>query len=47
MSTALPDTAVWGGTDEIGRAVASGVYLYQLEVVGRGTVETRRMALVR
>ena len=38
---------VWGGTDEAGRSVASGVYVYRLEVKGREMVETKRMALVR
>jgi hypothetical protein len=37
--------AVWDGTDEAGRAAASGVYLYRMTA---GQVEeTRRMALVR
>jgi len=38
---------VWDGRDTTGQDVASGVYLYRLEVVGRGIVETKRMALVR
>jgi WD40 repeat protein len=38
-------TGVWDGTDEEGRSVASGIYLYRLEA--RGFVETRRMVLVR
>jgi hypothetical protein len=40
-------TVVWDGRDEGGRVVASGVYLYRLEAVDRGFVETRRMLLVR
>jgi hypothetical protein len=40
-------SVVWDGRDETGRDVASGIYLYRLEVVGRGTVETKRMALIR
>jgi hypothetical protein len=39
-------TVVWDGRDEEGRDVASGVYLYRLEVRGRG-VETKRMLLMR
>ena len=40
-------SVVWDGQDGSGQAVASGVYLYRLEVKRRGVVETRRMALVR
>jgi hypothetical protein len=40
-------TIVWDGRDAEGRAVASGVYLYRLEVLDRGFVETKRMLLVR
>ena len=35
----------WDGTDESGRALASGVYLYRLEAGGR--VQTRRLVLLR
>lgn len=38
---------VWDGRNEAGQDVASGVYLYQLEVLGRGVVGTGRMLLVR
>lgn len=38
---------VWDGRDEAGRAVASGAYLYRLEAVDKGLVETKRMVLVR
>jgi hypothetical protein len=38
---------VWDGKDEGGRMVASGVYLYRLEVIKRGFVETKRMILLR
>ncbi len=38
-------SAVWNGTDEQGRAVSSGVYLYRLEASGRSL--TKRMVLVR
>jgi hypothetical protein len=40
-------TVGWDGRDEEGRNVASGVYLYRLEVLGRGVVETKRMLLMR
>jgi hypothetical protein len=36
---------VWDGTDELGRAVASGVYVARAEAAGRTAL--RRMALVR
>jgi hypothetical protein len=38
---------VWDGRDEEGRPVASGVYLYRLEAVDRGSGETMRMLLVK
>ena len=41
---------VWDGRDEIGRAVASGVYLYRLEMHELGSqryAETRKMVLLR
>jgi hypothetical protein len=37
----------WDGQDGEGREVASGVYFYRLEIVGRGVVETRQMLLLR
>ena len=36
----------WDGRDNIGRAVASGVYVYRLEIQA-GTVQARRMVLLR
>ena len=39
-------TAVWDGRSENGQNVASGVYLYHLEVAGK-YAETRRMTLLR
>ena len=40
-----PHEVVWDGTDDGGRAVASGVYLYRLD---SGAVhEAQRMTLVR
>lgn len=35
----------WDGTDELGRAVASGVYLYRLSA--KGTAITKRMVLLK
>jgi len=35
----------WDGKDELGTAVSSGVYLYQVK--GLGFTETKKMALVR
>ena len=37
----------WDGTDESGRAVASGVYHYRLEMPHRGLSEQRTMTLAR
>ena len=37
---------VWNGRDDAGRAVASGMYMYRLEVEGK-YVEGRQMLLVR
>lgn len=40
----------WAGRDDLGRSVASGIYLYRLEWIGedgRARQQTRRMALVR
>ena len=37
-------TAVWSATDEAGRAVSAGVYIYRLTV--NGTQQTKRMVLV-
>ena len=37
----------WDGTDESGRAVASGVYHYRLEMPDRGLSEQRTMTLAR
>jgi hypothetical protein len=36
---------LWNGTDDRGRAVASGIYFYRLET--RGASEVRRMVLQR
>jgi flagellar hook assembly protein FlgD len=38
-------SAIWDGTDDRGRDLASGVYFYRLET--DGVVETRRMVLSR
>ncbi len=38
-------TVSWDGTDAVGRAVASGVYIYRLQ--GRDGVQARRLVLVR
>lgn len=40
-------TAVWDGRDEAGWEVASGIYLYRLQAIDRGFVETKRMLLLR
>ena len=37
----------WDGRDDAGVAVASGTYLYRLEVPAQGLIETRAMTLVR
>ena len=37
---------LWDGTDDSGRSVASGVYLYRLQE-GERTWAFRRMALIR
>jgi flagellar hook assembly protein FlgD len=42
---AAPHTVLWNGTDDRGRAVASGIYFYRLET--RGASEVRRMVLQR
>ena len=39
-------TLRWDGRDESGRTLASGVYLYRLQV-GQQQVETRKLVLVR
>jgi hypothetical protein len=39
-------SVIWDGRDGSGREVASGVYLYRLEVEGQ-SVQTRRMVLLR
>jgi flagellar hook assembly protein FlgD len=38
-------TAVWNGTDDNGRALASGVYLYRLETTGKSV--TRKCVLMK
>ena len=38
-------TAQWDGTDEQGRAAASGTYVYRM--VAAGTVQAGKMTLVR
>ena len=37
----------WDGRDDAGSAVASGAYVYRLELVDQGTVTSRRMVLAR
>jgi hypothetical protein len=37
----------WDGTDNAGRSVASGTYLYQLEMQTAGFAQNRRMTLAR
>ena len=39
-------SVVWDGRDSTGREVASGIYLYRLQVKGQH-VQTRRMVLLR
>ena len=39
--------ARWDGLDEAGQAVASGTYIYRLEMPGEGLREIRSMSLVR
>jgi hypothetical protein len=43
--SAGPHTAIWDGTDDRGRAVASGVYFYRLDAGAAS--EVRRMVLIR
>ena len=43
--SAGPHTIVWNGTDDQGMPLASGVYLYRLEVAGESL--TRKMILMR
>jgi hypothetical protein len=42
-------TAVWNGTDDQGRAAASGMYLYQITAVGKQQVysDSKKMLLIR
>jgi flagellar hook assembly protein FlgD len=37
----------WDGTDDAGRRIASGTYLYHLEMETAGYSESRRMTLTR
>ncbi len=37
----------WNGTDDAGRGVASGTYLYHLDMPGAGFTQSRRMTLAR
>ena len=37
----------WDGTDDAGRRMASGTYLYHLEMPAAGYSESRRMTLAR
>jgi len=38
---------VWDGKDDLGRAVASGIYIYRLEIPSRSFVDQKKMALLR
>ena len=40
-------TVSWDGSDDYGRSLASGVYLYRLQTEGGQQVKTRRLVLVR
>jgi len=40
-------TAMWDGTDEQGRRVGSGVYLYRISIAGERFMECKRMILLR
>jgi hypothetical protein len=38
-------TVVWNGTDNLGRKVSSGIYLYRM--ISAGQVETRKLMLLK
>jgi hypothetical protein len=38
---------VWDGTDNKGRAMPSGIYLYRIKSEGNGSSETRKLSLLR
>jgi hypothetical protein len=39
-------SVIWSGTDEVGKAVSSGIYFYKLELKGK-TVKTKKMILMK
>jgi hypothetical protein len=49
-TSSVPFTATWDGTDDSGRHLATGVYIYRMEatgVSGKSFTEVRKMMLVR